>query len=62
MNIKFKNVLITGAAHRVGAAMAHYFHQRGWRVAIHYHQSEAAARSQQRLPEIARATLIQFKT
>lgn len=38
-------VLITGAAHRVGAAMADYFHQRGWRVAIHYHQSEAAARS-----------------
>lgn len=36
-------VLITGAAQRLGAAMARYFHQREYRVAIHYRQSAAAA-------------------
>lgn len=36
-------VLITGAAHRVGAAMARYFHGNGFRVAIHYRESRHAA-------------------
>lgn len=36
-------VLITGAAHRVGAAMARYFHGKGFRVAIHYRESRDAA-------------------
>ncbi len=29
-------VLITGAAHRLGAATAERLHQRGWRVIVHY--------------------------
>ncbi len=37
--------LITGAAHRLGAATARYFHQRGFRVAIHYNSSGDAARA-----------------
>ena len=38
-------VLITGAARRLGAAMARHFHSQGYRVAIHYRHSrgEAAA-------------------
>jgi pteridine reductase len=36
-------VLITGAAHRVGASVARHFHRQGFRVAIHYHQSRSAA-------------------
>ena len=36
-------ILITGAAHRVGAAMARYFHGKGFRVAIHYRESRSAA-------------------
>jgi pteridine reductase len=36
-------VLITGAAQRVGAAMARHFHQQGFRVAIHYRESRSAA-------------------
>jgi pteridine reductase len=38
-------VLITGAAQRVGATMARYFHSRGFRVAIHYHTSRDAAQA-----------------
>jgi pteridine reductase len=37
--------LLTGAAHRLGAATARHFHRRGFRVAIHYHRSEEAARA-----------------
>jgi pteridine reductase len=46
MNIATTKVaLITGAAHRLGAATARYFHQRGFRVAIHYNSSGDAARA-----------------
>lgn len=38
-----KVVLITGSAQRVGAAMARYFHQRGFNVVVHYRRSEVAA-------------------
>lgn len=38
-----KTVLITGAAQRLGAAMAKTFHKAGYRVIIHYFGSEAAA-------------------
>ena len=37
--------LITGAAQRLGAATARHFHQRGFRVAIHYNSSGDAARA-----------------
>jgi len=36
-------VLITGAARRIGRAIALDFARRGWRVAIHYHRSAEAA-------------------
>lgn len=32
-------MLITGAARRIGAAIARLFHARGWRVALHCHAS-----------------------
>ncbi len=36
-------VLVTGGAKRVGAAIVQRLHQEGWRVAIHYRASAAAA-------------------
>ena len=36
-------VLVTGGARRVGAAIVKRLHQEGWRVAIHYRASAAAA-------------------
>lgn len=38
-------VLVTGAAKRVGAALARGFHAQGARVAIHFHRSLTAAQS-----------------
>lgn len=38
-----KVALITGGAQRLGAALGQALHANGWRVLIHYHQSEAAA-------------------
>ncbi|MGC4029531.1 MAG: pteridine reductase [Steroidobacteraceae bacterium] len=40
-----KVVLITGAARRVGAAIARHLHAAGATVAIHYHHSAAAAQA-----------------
>lgn len=39
-----KVVLITGAARRIGAALALAFHERGARIAVHYRRSEREAR------------------
>ncbi|TIX50375.1 SDR family oxidoreductase [Alteraurantiacibacter aquimixticola] len=39
-----KSVLITGAARRIGAAMARAFGEAGWHVVVHYNRSAAAAR------------------
>lgn len=36
-------VLITGAAHRLGAHTARHLHQRGWNLVIHYRSREAEA-------------------
>lgn len=38
-----KSVLITGAAHRLGAAIARAFGEAGWHVVLHYRASGAAA-------------------
>lgn len=38
-------ILITGAARRVGAAIARHLHAQGCRLALHYRHSEAEARS-----------------
>jgi pteridine reductase len=40
-----KVVLITGAAKRIGAALARGFHAQGARVAIHYHRSAGPSQS-----------------
>ena len=36
-------MLVTGAAKRIGAAVARAFHGRGARVAVHYHRSQSEA-------------------
>ena len=41
--LKDKVILITGAARRIGAAIALAFHDRGARIAVHYRSSEAEA-------------------
>jgi pteridine reductase len=38
-----KTALITGAAKRVGKAMAHHLASNGWNIAIHYNSSASAA-------------------
>ncbi|CAA9891443.1 3-oxoacyl-(Acyl-carrier-protein) reductase [Candidatus Methylobacter favarea] len=43
MNIKQKNVLITGAAKRIGAACARLLHSEGSNVFLHYRSSQADA-------------------
>ncbi len=40
-----KVILITGAAHRIGAEIARTLHQRGALIAIHYNTSDNAARA-----------------
>jgi pteridine reductase len=42
-----KVALITGGAHRIGAAIARELHAQGMRLVIHYHTSEAAAHALQ---------------
>ena len=42
--IKNKNLLITGAATRMGKAIALYFAERGWNIALHYFRSSTKAR------------------
>ncbi|NHI00863.1 MULTISPECIES: pteridine reductase [Oceanimonas] len=37
-------VLITGAARRIGASISRHLHQRGYRLVLHFHHSEALAR------------------
>jgi len=48
-------VLITGAARRIGAQTARVFHQRGYRVIIHYHHSETDALALQQALNVQRA-------
>ena len=43
MSLSPKTVLITGAAHRIGAALAHHLGQQGWAVALHYRSSATGA-------------------
>ncbi|MAU40670.1 MAG: short chain dehydrogenase [Kordiimonas sp.] len=46
-------VLVTGAAHRIGRAIARDLGQHGWTVAVHYHRSDDAA--QELVSEIHKA-------
>ena len=45
VNSLIKNVLITGAAHRIGASCAKLLHAQGCNVIVHYHRSEATAQA-----------------
>lgn len=45
--LRDKVALVTGGAHRIGAALARTLHAEGMRLVIHYHSSEAAARALQ---------------
>ncbi len=58
--IKNKNLLITGAATRVGKAIAIRFAERGWNIAIHYFRSSSNARKLKKIIEQrwVKATLI----
>ena len=38
-----KNILITGGAQRIGKAIAIYFANKGWNIALHYNQSKKEA-------------------
>ena len=49
--IKNKNLLITGAATRVGKAIAIHFAERGWNIAIHYFRSSSKARKLKKIIE-----------
>ena len=49
--MKNKNLLITGAATRVGKAIALHFAERGWNIAIHYFKSSLKARNLKKIIE-----------
>jgi len=49
--IKNKNLLITGAATRVGKAIAIHFAERGWNIAIHYFRSSSKAKKLKKIIE-----------
>ncbi len=44
-NLTGKVILVTGAAHRIGAEIAHTLHQQGASIALHYNTSGDAARA-----------------
>ena len=49
--MKNKNILITGAATRVGKAMAIYFAERGWNIGLHYNKSSLEAKNLKKIIE-----------
>ena len=49
--MKNKNLLITGAATRVGKAIALHFAERGWNIAIHYFRSSSKAKELKKVIE-----------
>src|SRR5881394_329288 len=46
-SLQDKVALITGGAHRIGAALARALHAEGARLVVHYHSSESQARALQ---------------
>jgi NAD(P)-dependent dehydrogenase (short-subunit alcohol dehydrogenase family) len=49
--MKNKNLLITGAATRVGKAIALHFAERGWNIALHYFRSSLKAKKLKKIIE-----------
>tara|TARA_B100000700_G_scaffold310112_1_gene390280 strand:- start:390 stop:1139 length:750 start_codon:yes stop_codon:yes gene_type:complete len=49
--MKNKNLLITGAATRVGKAIALHFAEKGWNIAIHYFRSRSKAQELKKIIE-----------
>ena len=49
--MKNKNLLITGAATRVGQAIALHFAERGWNIGLHYFRSSSKAKKLKRIIE-----------
>ena len=49
--MKNKNLLITGAATRVGKAIALHFAEKGWNIALHYFRSSAQAKKLKKIIE-----------
>ena len=49
--MKDKNLLITGAATRVGKAIALRFAERGWNIALHYFRSSSKAKKLKKIIE-----------
>ena len=49
--MKNKNLLITGAATRVGKALALHFAEKGWNIAIHYFRSSSKAKKLKKIIE-----------
>lgn len=43
MNTIKKNIVVTGAAVRIGAVIAKTLHEKGYNIILHYHRSEKAA-------------------
>jgi pteridine reductase len=52
--------LITGAAHRIGAAITRRLHREGLDIALHYHRSQAAAEALQEELEGRRADSVRL--
>tara|TARA_B100002051_G_scaffold275075_1_gene317799 strand:- start:933 stop:1682 length:750 start_codon:yes stop_codon:yes gene_type:complete len=49
--MKSKNILITGAATRVGRAIALHFAEKGWNIALHYFRSYSKAKKLKKIIE-----------
>ena len=49
--MKNKNLLITGAATRVGKAIALHFAEKGWNIALHYFKSPSKAQNLKKIIE-----------
>jgi NAD(P)-dependent dehydrogenase (short-subunit alcohol dehydrogenase family) len=59
--MKNKNLLITGAATRVGKTIALHFAERGWNIALHYFRSSSKAKKLKKILEENRVKVALIK-